>query len=478
MAPSGDSTLNGAPEIWFTVAVTDSSIAEKEKHARDIARTLRAAGHVALFAGGCVRDRLLGRTPKDFDIATSATPDEIVALFPRTIATGRAFGVMQVVLAGHPTEVATFRRDLGGSDGRRPDAVAFSTPEEDAQRRDFTVNGLFSDPESGAVIDYVGGRADLEQKLIRAIGAPRARFAEDYLRLLRAVRFAATLEFAIDPATLAAVQEYAPRITAISAERIQQELSRLFVEAPRAGQALRLLQRSGLLAVLLPEVAVLEGQAQPPQFHPEGDVFVHTVLMLDAMPADRGRTLAWAVLLHDIGKPPTAALTREPDGSDRIRFNYHDEAGARMAEVILRRLKMPADEIEDITHCVRNHMRFKEVRQMRRAKLRQLVGARTFPDELALHWLDCRASHGDVGNHAFLVQFQEELKNEPVLPKPWITGHDLLARGFKAGPELGRWHKRAYERQLEGHLTTREELLAWLDAELRKPADPAAPPPF
>lgn len=450
--------------------MTQPSIAEKERLAREVARTLRAAGHQALFAGGCVRDLLLGRVPKDFDIATSATPDDIARLFSRTIGTGRAFGVMQVVLAGHPTEVATFRRDLGGTDGRRPDAVVFSSPEEDAQRRDFTVNGLFQEPESGAVIDYVGGRADLEKKIIRAIGAPRARFTEDFLRLLRAVRFAATLNFAIEPETFAAVQELAPRITAISAERIQQELSRLLVEAPRAGQALRLLQRSGLLAVLLPEVAALEGQAQPPQFHPEGDVFTHTVMMLDDMPAERNRTLAWAVLLHDIGKPPTATLTREPDGSDRIRFNCHDEAGAQMAETVLRRLKMSADETTDIAYCVRNHMRFKEVRQMRRAKLRQLVGARTFPVELELHRLDCRASHGDVVNHAFLVQFQEELQHEPVLPKPLITGHDLIARGLQPGTELGRWHKRAYDRQLEGTLSTRAELLAWLDAELRPPS--------
>ena len=452
--------------------MTELSIAAKEAHARAIAQTLRAAGHQALFAGGCVRDLLLGRAPKDYDIATSATPDAIATLFPRTIETGRAFGVMQVVLDGHPTEVATFRRDLGGTDGRRPDAVVFSTPEEDAQRRDFTINGLFQDPETGAVIDYVGGRADLEKKIIRAIGAPRERFAEDYLRLLRAVRFAATLEFTIESETFAAVQEYAPRITVISAERIQQELSRLLVEAPRAGQALRLLQRSGLLAVLLPEVAALEGQAQPPQFHPEGDVFEHTVIMLDSMPPDRSRVLAWAVLLHDIGKPPMATLTREPDGSDRIRFNCHDEAGAKMAEVILRRLKMSADEIEDITYCVKNHMRFKEVRQMRRAKVRQLVGARTFPVELELHRLDCLSSHGDVVNHEFLVQFQEELKNEPVLPKPWITGHDLIARGLKPGPELGRWHKFAYERQLEGRCVSRDELLDWLDTELRPPVPP------
>jgi poly(A) polymerase len=451
--------------------VNDFSSAVREAHARAIARSLHAAGFQALFAGGCVRDLLLGRAPKDFDIATNATPDTIAKLFHRTIATGRAFGVMQVVLEGHPTEVATFRRDIGIADGRRPAAVVFSSAEEDAQRRDFTINGLFQDPENGAVLDYVGGRADLERKLIRAIGAPRARFAEDYLRLLRAIRFAATLEFEIEPATFAAVRELAPHITAISAERIQQELSRLLVEAPRAGQGLRLLQRSGLLAVLLPEVAALEGQEQPPQFHPEGDVFEHTVLMLDAMPAGRSRTLAWAVLLHDIGKPPTATLTREPDGSDRIRFNFHDEVGARLTEKVLRRLKMSADEIEDITYCVKNHMRFKEVRQMRRAKLRQLVGARTFGVELELHRLDCGSSHGDVENVAFLQRFQEELKNEPVLPKPWITGHDLLARGLPSGPELGRWHKRAYELQLEGRYASREELLAWLEAELR-----AAPP--
>ena len=446
--------------------MADFSIAEKEAHAREIARVLRSAGHRALFAGGCVRDLLLGRTPKDFDITTSARPDEIIRLFPRTVETGKAFGVVQVVLAGHPTEVATFRRDIGSADGRRPDAIEFSTPEQDAQRRDFTINGLFLDPDTGAVLDFVNGRQDLEHKLIRTIGQPQERFNEDYLRLLRAVRFAATLEFTIEPATFTALQELAPRITGISSERIQQELSRLLMEAPHAGQALRLLQASGLLAILLPEVAALEGQAQPPQFHPEGDVFEHTVLMLDAMSPERDRTLAWAVLLHDIGKPPTAELTHEPDGSERIRFNFHDEAGARMAEAILRRLKMPADEIKAVAYCVKNHMRFKEARQMRRAKLRHFVGAPTFPVELALHRLDCLASHGDLGIFDFLVKFQDELKHEPVLPKPWITGDDLLTRGFKSGPELGRWHKRAYEMQLEGHYTSREELLAWLDREL------------
>lgn len=441
-------------------------MAEKEARARAIVQALRQAGHVALLAGGCVRDLLLNRTPKDFDVATSARPDDVIRLFPRTVETGKAFGVVQVVTAGWPTEVATFRRDIGSADGRRPDTIAFSTPEEDAQRRDFTINGLFLDPDTGEVLDFVHGRQDLEHKIIRTIGRPQERFNEDYLRLLRAVRFATTLEFNIEPDTFAALQEVAPRITGISSERIQQELSRLLVEAPHAGRVLRLLRASGLLAILLPEVAALEGQAQPPQFHPEGDVFEHTVLMLEALPPKRSRTLAWAVLLHDIGKPPTAELTREPDGSERIRFNCHDEAGARMSEHILRRLKMPADEIEAIAYCVKNHMRFKEARQMRRAKLRQFVGAPTFPVELELHRLDCLASHGDLGIFDFLVKFQEELKHEPVLPKPWVTGDDLLLRGLKSGPELGRWHKRAYEMQLEGHCASREELLAWLDHEL------------
>ena len=445
--------------------MTELSIATKEAQARAIAQTLRQVGFTAFFAGGCVRDLLLKRTPKDFDIATSAQPDDIIRLFPRTVETGKAFGVVQVVCDGYPTEVATFRRDIGGSDSRRPDAVAFSTPEEDAQRRDFTINGLFLDPETGAIMDFVGGREDLERKIIRTIGDPRQRFTEDYLRLLRAIRFATTLEFAIEPATFAAVQELATCITGISAERIQQELTRLLTEAPHAGQGLRLLRDSGLLAVVLPEVAALAGQSQPPQFHPEGDVFEHTVIMLDTM-QQPNPILAWAVLLHDIGKPPTAQLTREPDGSERIRFNYHDEEGARMAEQIMRRLKMSTDTIETVSHCVRNHMRFKEVRQMRRATLRRLVGAPTFLAELELHRLDCLASHGELGNHGFLRQFQEELKNEPVLPKPWVTGDDLIAHGLKPGPELGHWHKRAYEAQLENRFPTREELLAWVAAEL------------
>ena len=443
-----------------------------------ILRTLRQAGFVAYFAGGCVRDQLMGRAPKDYDVATDAPPADVARLFPRTVATGKAFGVMQVVTDGRACEVATFRCDSAHGDGRRPDAVTFSGPEADARRRDFTINGLFLDPETGDIMDYVGGRADLEYKIIRTIGDPHRRFNEDYLRLLRAVRFAATLEFELEAATRAALQELAPRIVSISAERIQQELTRLLTTAPRAGRGLRLLHATGLLAVILPEVAALAGQAQPPQFHPEGDVFAHTALMLDGLPQPSSRTLAWAVLLHDVGKPPTATLTREPDGSDRIRFNCHDEEGARLAELILRRLKMPADEIGAIAHCIRNHMRFKEVLKMRRATLRQLVGAPTFPVELELHRLDCLASHGELGNYDFLLKFQAELKNEPVLPKPWITGHDLLARGLPPGPELGRWHRRAYEAQLEGRCASREDLLAWLDQMLQaRPREPAANPP-
>ncbi|MCX6997916.1 MAG: CCA tRNA nucleotidyltransferase [Kiritimatiellaeota bacterium] len=441
-----------------------------------ILRTLQQAGFSACLAGGCVRDQLMGRAPKDYDIATNAPPEEVARLFPRTVATGQAFGVMQVVTAGRACEVATFRRDSAHGDGRRPDAVVFSGPEEDARRRDFTINGLFLDPASGAIMDYVGGRADLERKIIRTIGAPHQRFSEDYLRLLRAVRFAATLEFELEASTRAALQELAPRLAHISAERIQQELTRLLTTAPRAGRGLRLLHATGLLAVILPEVAALVGQAQPPQFHPEGDVFEHTVLMLDGLTPPASRTLAWAVLLHDVGKPPTVAVSREPDGSERLRFNCHDEEGARMAALILRRLKMPADEIAAITYCIKNHMRFKEVAKMRRATLRQLVGAPTFPVELELHRLDCLASHGDLSNYEFLLKFQDELHNEPVLPQPWITGHDLLARGLPPGPELGRWRRRAYEAQLEGRCASREQLLAWLDEALQeRPRDPPAP---
>lgn len=427
-----------------------------------VVHALRDAGHQAFFAGGVVRDLLLGREPKDVDVATSALPDQVQEVFGGTCReVGKAFGVVLVPAGSACIEVATFRKDLGYTDGRRPDAVVFSGPKEDAQRRDFTVNGLFYDPLGNEVIDYVGGLEDLDRKILRAIGDPGARFAEDYLRMLRAVRFATTLEFDLDPGTASSLVSTAERITAISAERIEGELTRLLLEAPQAGAGLHLLRRSGLLRHVLPDIDALAGVEQPPQFHPEGDVFIHTAMMLDAMEHPTV-TLAYSVLLHDVGKGPTAEVCTEPDGSTRIRFNRHADVGADMAERILARLKMPVRHIEAIAHCVRNHMRFMDVQRMRKATLRRLMGSRTFPVELELHRLDCLCSHGDLGNYTFLKEQLAAFRDEPVLPEPWVNGHDLMGLGIPEGPQVGVWMQRAYEAQLEERFANRAGLLDWL----------------
>lgn len=440
-----------------------------------IVRRLVAAGHRALLAGGCVRDMLMGREAKDFDIATSATPEQVEALFEHTHALGKAFGVIQVLIDGAPFEVASFRSDLAYIDGRRPTGVAFSTPEEDAQRRDFTINGLFYDPLEHRVIDYVEGQVDLARRVIRAIGDPRRRFAEDYLRMLRAARFASALAFDIDPATAAAVRELAPSIVNISAERIQVELTRLLTESPKAGRGIRLLHELGLLVHVLPEILPMMGCEQPPQFHPEGDVFVHTMMMLDALEKP-SPVLAWAVLLHDVGKPPTFARCIEPDGSERIRFNNHADVGAEMAEAILRRLRMPNDFTADVVHCVRNHMRFGEVSRMKESTLRKLVAAPTFETELILHRVDCASSHADTSNVDLLRAFVEKVRNEPVLPPAWLGGRDLIAIGMKPGPAMGRWLKMAYDAQLESRFPDREALLDWLRGEIgREPEEGETP---
>lgn len=430
--------------------------------AAEVCRTLQAAGYEALLAGGCVRDRLLGRDPKDYDVATSATPDQVEALFPCTVDVGRSFGVIRVLIQKQDIEVATFREDAMSSDGRHPDHVTFSTAEADAQRRDFTINGMFYDPERHQLIDYVHGQADAQAGILRAIGVAEDRFEEDYLRLLRAARFAATLTFIIDENTRSAIVKQSGHILAISPERIEHELTRILTEAPKAGQALNLLWDLALLPHVLPEVCDLAGQAQPPQFHPEGDVFKHTCLMLDAMD-NASPTLAYAVLLHDIGKPATATTSLEPDGTERIRFNGHDKRGAAMAEDILTRLRMPRRLIDDVVHCVANHMRFMHVKEMRRATLRRLMGAATFPVELELHRLDCLCSHGDTSNVAFLLAEMERFEAEPLLPNRWITGRDVMARGVPEGPSVGYWVQTCYDRQLEGESGSRADLLAWLD---------------
>lgn len=432
-----------------------------------IVRRLREAGHTAYFAGGCVRDMERGVEPHDIDIATTATPEQIQALFPKTIPVGAAFGVVLVLEAGHQFEVATFRSDEGYIDGRRPTSVRYGSPAEDAQRRDFTINGLFFDPIAGQIIDFVNARADIERKQVRTIGAPRQRFTEDKLRLLRCIRFASNLNFEIEAATFEAVKEMAAQIHVVSAERIRDELIKIFTR-PQAGRGLELLDASGLLAEVLPEIAAMKGVEQPAEFHPEGDVFMHTQLMLDALPPNASVTLAFAALLHDVGKPPT--FERAPD---RIRFNDHDRIGAEMAENILRRSRFPNDEIAKIVLCVREHMRFQFVKEMRPAKLKRLLARETFPSELELHRIDCAASHRNLENYEFLKTKAAEMPPEIVKPAPLLTGHDLLALGLTPGPTVGQILREVEELQLEERLKSRAEALEFAKSRVSATRGPA-----
>jgi poly(A) polymerase len=427
---------------------------DRRQLAHDIVRTLRAAGHTALFAGGCVRDMLRGATPHDYDVVTDARPEQVRALFRKTFEVGAQFGVVLVVLEGVPFEVATFRSDDAYEDGRRPVSVTFSTPEADAQRRDFTMNGLFYDPVAERVLDYVDGRTDIERRVVRCIGDAAARFTEDKLRMLRAIRFASNLAYTIEPATFQAIQQMAAQIAVVSAERIRDELIKIFTR-PNAGCGLRLLDESGLLAVVLPEVAAMKGCEQPPQFHPEGDVFAHTCLMMDGL-REPSVTLAFSTLLHDIGKPPT--FVRAPD---RVRFNDHDIVGGRMAEVVLRRLRFPNEQIEQIVASVENHMKFRHATEMRKSTLKRLLSRPTFAEELELHRLDCVGSHGDLTNFDFLKNVVIEIPPAIAAPPALLTGHDLLAMGMKPGRELGALLREARELQLEEKLRSREEALAW-----------------
>lgn len=428
-----------------------------------IIRELRAAGHEACFAGGCVRDLLRGVAPKDFDIATSARPEEILRLYPKADAIGAHFGVMLVKRGGHAYEVATFREDGDYHDGRRPASVTFSDAVADARRRDFTINGMFYDPVAGEVIDHVGGRADLGARLIRAIGHPRDRFREDYLRLLRAIRFATLLEFEIEPGTWEAIREVAPHITDISPERIREELDKIW-KSPRRLRGFDLLVESGLMQAILPEILDLQGCEQPPQFHPEGDVFVHTRLMLSLLPPDASLPLVLSVLFHDIAKPAT--FTRDPaDG--RIRFHGHDQLGAEMTEAILRRLRYPNAVIDATVSGVAHHMRFKDVTKMRTATLKRFMAREHFADELELHRVDCLGSNGLLGNHEYLLAKQREFSAAPLLPKWFLQGGDLIARGIRPGPALGELLTEAHDLQLDGTHATREEALAWLEERVR-----------
>lgn len=445
-----------------------SAVAPNDQGAGVIVATLRDAGFEAYWAGGCVRDFLLGRPSKDIDIATNARPEQVQALFPITHAVGRAFGVIIVEQSGNAYEVATFRRDTSYSDGRRPDSVHFTTAEEDARRRDFTINGMFYDPVAGRILDYVGGQADLAARVVRAIGNPLDRFTEDHLRMLRAVRFSNTLQFQLDSTTADAMRKLAPALERISTERIQTELIRTLTESPKAGDALEMLDSTGLLAVVLPEVAALKGVEQPPEYHPEGDVFRHTVLMLNLM-KDPTPELALSVLLHDIGKPPTQTRGSE-NGRDRIRFNGHADVGATMAEALLTRLHCSRALTDHVVACVRGHMRFMEAPNMRVATLRRMVMAPTFTTELELHRLDCLGSHGHLDNYNLARNFAESVSREPVRPTPLLRGEDVLAAGVPAGQLVGSILKEAYDLQLEGRLTSAQQAREWLRTRLAESA--------
>jgi putative nucleotidyltransferase with HDIG domain len=432
-----------------------------ESKAAAIVRRLRDAGHLAYYAGGCVRDMLRGVSPKDYDIATAARPEQVQALFPRTVAVGAHFGVICVLDDGDQYEVATFRSDGAYIDGRHPQAVTFSSPREDAERRDFTINGMFYDPVDAQVIDFVGGHDDLDRRVLRAIGDAASRFGEDHLRMLRAVRFAAMLDFQIDPATWNALRALAPNIHAVSAERIREELVRIFLSPSRV-RGLDLLDESGLLAQIIPEMMALKGCEQPPQFHPEGDVWIHTRIMLGLLPAEVSVPLVFAVLLHDIGKPPTYSL--DP-AEGRIRFNAHDKVGAGMARRIMERLRFSRDEIDAAVEAVDQHMVFKDVQNMRVAKLKRFMARPGFDNEMELHRVDCQSSHAMLDNYDFIRAKQEEFANEPLIPPPLITGNDLIAIGWKPGPKFKEVLDAVQTRQLEGTLTGHDEALAWVRGE-------------
>lgn len=429
--------------------------------AQSTAMRLIDAGHTAYFAGGCVRDTLLGIEPKDYDIATSATPDEVQALFPRSNAIGAHFGVILVNTGGFPFEIATFRHDGSYIDCRHPESVTFTNPEDDASRRDFTVNGLFQNPANGQVIDFVKGRHDLEAKLLRAIGRPAERFKEDALRLMRAIRFASTLGFQIEPATWSAMGENAELLAKISAERIRDEFTIILTSKYRA-HGLDLLVQSGLMRHVVPEVYDLIGCEQPPQWHPEGDVYIHTRIMLEMLDDDPSPELALAVLLHDIGKPATFSYD---ETEQRIRFNSHDRVGAEMAETILNRLKYSRQITRDVCSMVANHMNFMNVQNMRTAKVKRFMARPTYEDEMELHRVDCASSNGFTDNYEFLRAREQEFAAQPLIPPPLITGDDLIGLGMEPGPGFTEILTRIQTEQLEGRLTSKQEALDFLRSE-------------
>jgi poly(A) polymerase len=446
--------------------------------AEHIRRTLRSAGYQAYFVGGCVRDILLHREPADYDVATDATPERVEQIFPNSLMVGAKFGVVVVLQEPEPSdgikgasatvEVATLRSDIGHSDGRHPDQVVYaSSPQEDVQRRDFTINGLLLDPETNEVLDFVGGRDDLRAGIIRAIGRPEERFREDKLRMLRAVRFAARFGYAIEPETLRAIQRFAPEIGQVSAERVRDELTKLLTEGA-ARRGFELLDEARLLPQLLPEISQMQGVEQPPQFHPEGDVWIHTLLMLEGLAPGTSPTLAWGVLLHDVGKPATFAPPSGPNG--RIRFDRHVEVGTRMAEEICERLRFSNDDMTQIASLVANHLRFKDVPQMKRSTLKRFVRLERFDEHMELHRLDCSSSHRNLENYEFMLRFLAETPPEDVRPIRLLTGGDLIGLGFRPGPEFKKILDAAEDAQLEGSISTHNDAIIWVRKYYRAPS--------
>ena len=441
-----------------------------------IARRLHALGHAAYFAGGCVRDMLLGVAPQDFDVATDATPDLVQQAFPRTEAVGAHFGVVLVIdkveradgeTERIATEVATFRHDGAYSDGRRPDDVRFSRdPREDVLRRDFSINGLLldalrfdaGDQLADCVLDYVGGQSDLAAKLVRAIGEPKLRFAEDKLRMLRAVRFAARLEFTIEPRTQHAIRAQAAEIGVVSAERVRDELTRILTEG-HARRGFELLEETGLLAQVLPEIARMKGVQQPPQYHPEGDVWTHTMMLLEHLERGASATLAWGMLLHDVGKPATFTPPDPAKPGDRIRFNGHVEVGVAVARTILNRLRFSNEDAAQILALVKHHMQFGDVMKMKQSTLKRFLRLPKFAEHLALHRADAASAHGDLSLYDFAKRKFEELGEEQIRPALLLTGEDLIAAGYKPGPGFRQMLTLAEDAQLEGTITTKDEAL-------------------
>ena len=435
-----------------------------EELAHQVVRRLRAAGHQAWLVGGCVRDLLLGRHPKDFDVATDARPDRVTELFHRSEQVGAHFGVVLVRENTAQVEVATFRSDHSYEDGRHPEEVRFETdPREDALRRDFTINALLLDPETSEVLDYTGGRDDLARSVVRAIGDAATRFGEDHLRMLRAVRFAARLGFRIEPSTMDAIRRMHGAILRVSAERIRDELVRILVEGG-ARYGFELLDASGLLGDILPEVAAMKGVAQPPEYHPEGDVWVHTLLLLEKL-RDPTPTLALGALLHDVGKPPTFRV------AERIRFDGHVEEGVKLARAILSRLRFSGEQTAQVEALVANHMRFKDVGNMRQSTLKRFLRLPRFHEHLELHRLDVMSSNRRLDSYDFVKEKLELMPAEELKPEPLITGQDLIAAGYAPGPRFGGMLAAVEDAQLEGAVRTREEALALVREQFGPPGD-------